>query len=146
MFYWYPGIFETCSQRCIKDCTALAWQPAKSNGHALAYARGNSTENSQTCGDNWQVTGVVLKRLYAQLLMPKENTYSKQFWQRKLQHTSGKSARRVLTSSRVRHVMLWGNQIHSVNLWTLGIQKNVYENPRLQRLNSTLKCCKLGNF
>ena len=33
------------------------------------------------------------------------------------------TARRVLTSSRVRHVMLWRNQIHSVNLWTLGIPK-----------------------
>ena len=31
--------------------------------------------------------------------------------------------RRVLTWSRVRHVMLWGNQIHSVILWTLGIPK-----------------------
>ena len=35
----------------------------------------------------------------------------------------GRRPRRVLTSSRVRHVMWWGNQIHSVILWTLGIPK-----------------------
>ena len=31
--------------------------------------------------------------------------------------------RSVLTFSRVRHAMLRGNQIHSVNVWTLGIPK-----------------------
>ena len=32
-------------------------------------------------------------------------------------------ARCVLTPDRVRHVILLGNQIHSVNLWTLRIPK-----------------------
>ena len=31
--------------------------------------------------------------------------------------------RGVLTFSRVRHAMLRGNQIHSINVWTLGIPK-----------------------
>ena len=33
------------------------------------------------------------------------------------------SSRCVLTPDRVRHVMCRGNQIHSINLWTLGIPK-----------------------
>ena len=36
---------------------------------------------------------------------------------------SVRQSRCVLTPDRVRHVMLWGNQIHSINLWTLGISK-----------------------
>ena len=38
------------------------------------------------------------------------------------------TARNVLTFLRVRHVNFQGNQIHSVNLWTLGIQK-IYMGP-----------------
>ena len=55
-------------------------------------------------------------------------------------------ARSVLTFSRVRHAMLRGNKIHSVTVWTLGIPKNVYGNPRLLGKNYTLKFLKVGQF